>query len=199
MTDKEYEQKKQRCWEEYVSKHGLKNAIPEDAFSFTFDRAYALGKLQASGGQVKETISQDFHYKQNKAKKAAKPKFKIGQYVIYKGSKAQILNYHKRWEYPYYILLPGKDAYAKESELDIESESESTVIQGWVARDKDGLLSLFRLYRPERGYDYNGEFGEWGTSIGYKMTIPNRLFPDLTWDDDPIEVEIIIKRKKNAI
>ena len=44
MTYKEYEQKKQECWEEYVSKHGMKNAIPEDAFSFTFDRAYALGK-----------------------------------------------------------------------------------------------------------------------------------------------------------
>ena len=43
MTQEEYEQKKE-CWEEYVSKHGMKNAIPEDAFSFTFDRAYALGK-----------------------------------------------------------------------------------------------------------------------------------------------------------
>lgn len=77
-----------------------------------------------------------------------------------------------------------------------ETDAEDTVIQGWVARDKNGLLSLFRLYRPERGYDYNGDFGEWGTSIGYQMTIPNRLFPDLKWSDEPQEVEIIIKRKK---
>lgn len=74
-----------------------------------------------------------------------------------------------------------------------------TVIQGWVARDKNGLLSLFRLYRPERGYDYDGEFGEWGTSIGYQMTIPNRLFPDITWESDPEPVEIIIKRKKRNL
>lgn len=76
------------------------------------------------------------------------------------------------------------------------SKDQETVISGWVARDKNGLLSLFRLYRPERGYDYNGDFGEWGTSIGYQMTIPNRLFPDLTWESEPEPVEIIIKRKK---
>lgn len=117
MNNDDYEQKKQQCWEEYIAKHGLKNAIPEDAFSFTFDRAYALGKLQASGGQVKETISQDFRYKQNKAKNAAKPKFKIGQHVMYKGLKVKILNYHKRYKHPYYILLPDRDAYVKESDL----------------------------------------------------------------------------------
>lgn len=52
MTYKEYEQKKQECWEEYVSKHGMKNAIPEEPFSFTFDRAYALGKQFGNSEQV---------------------------------------------------------------------------------------------------------------------------------------------------
>lgn len=52
MTYQEYEQKKRECWEEYVSKHGMKNAIPEEPFSFTFDRAYALGKKT-------ETITQE--------------------------------------------------------------------------------------------------------------------------------------------
>lgn len=126
MDNQDYEQKKQQCWEEYIAKHGMKNAIPEDAFSFTFDRAFALGKLQASGRQVKETISQDFHYKQNKAKNAAKPKFKIGQHVMYKGFKAKILSYHKRYKHPYYILLPGRDAYVKESDLEPCTEPEES-------------------------------------------------------------------------
>lgn len=52
MTYKEYEQKKQECWEEYVSKHGMKNAIPEEPFNFTFDRAYALGKQFGNSEQV---------------------------------------------------------------------------------------------------------------------------------------------------
>ena len=52
MTYKEYEQKKQECWEEYVSKHGMKNAIPEEPFSFTFDRAFALGKQFGNSEQV---------------------------------------------------------------------------------------------------------------------------------------------------
>lgn len=99
MNNDDYEQKKQQCWEEYIAKHGLKNAIPEDAFSFTFDSAYALGK-------------------QKKAKNAAKPKFKIGQHVMYKGLKVKILNYHKRYKHPYYILLPDRDAYVKESDLE---------------------------------------------------------------------------------
>lgn len=123
MTYKEYEQKKQECWEEYVSKHGLKNAIPEDAFSFTFDRAFALGKLQASGGQVKETISQK---NVKTAKEDRKPKFKIGQHVMYKGLKAKILNYHKRYKQPYYILLPGRDAYVEESDLEPCTGAERT-------------------------------------------------------------------------
>lgn len=99
MNNQDYEKKKQQCWEEYIARHGIKNAIPEDAFSFTFDRAFALGK-------------------QEKAKNATKPKFKIGQHVMYKGSKAKILNYHEHCKYPYYILLSDRDAYVKGSEID---------------------------------------------------------------------------------
>lgn len=79
-----------------------------------------------------------------------------------------------------------------------KERSESNIISGWVARNKNGLLSLFKLYHPERGYDYNGDFGEWGTVIGHQMIIPYRFFPSLTWDDEPMEVEITIKPKKQS-
>ena len=60
MTQTEYEQKKRECWE-YVSKTILTigGSKEKRAFDYAFDRGYALGKLQASCGQVKETISQE--------------------------------------------------------------------------------------------------------------------------------------------
>lgn len=62
MTDNEYQDKKQQCWEEYISLYGLKNAIPEDAFSFTFDRAYALGKQEKD---AEETVIQGWVARDN--------------------------------------------------------------------------------------------------------------------------------------
>lgn len=121
MNNQDYEQKKQQCWEEYIAKHGIKNAIPEDAFSFTFDRAFALGK-------------------QEKAKNATKPKFKIGQHVMYKGSKAKILNYHEHCKYPYYILLSDRDAYVKGSEIEPCTERRKI-----AAMAMQGILANYRI------------------------------------------------------
>ena len=46
MTDKEYEQKKRECWEEFKNEvfNGNISYSPYGGFDFTFDRAYALGK-----------------------------------------------------------------------------------------------------------------------------------------------------------
>lgn len=54
MTDKEYEQKRRECWEEFCNDSCFCNSygMTEEAFYSAFDRAYALGK-------EKETISQD--------------------------------------------------------------------------------------------------------------------------------------------
>ena len=63
----------------------------------------------------------------------------------------------------------------------------------WVARDKDGLLVLFRG-KPVRDNDYK----EWCTSDYcedkhlYNSCLPINIsfFKNLTWDDEPIEVEL---------
>lgn len=49
MTQTEYEQNRAECWE-YVSKTILTigGSKEKRAFDYAFDRAYALGKLQAS-------------------------------------------------------------------------------------------------------------------------------------------------------
>lgn len=70
---------------------------------------------------------------------------------------------------------------------------EKTVISGWVARDKDGDVPLF----VEEGKPYRNKYGEF---IGCPtLYLPRNKFPDIISDRDPIEVEIIIKRKKNEL
>lgn len=66
----------------------------------------------------------------------------------------------------------------------------------WLARDKSGELSLFEL-KPQRT---NNIWLSGPGQIGYMWHIVdkdlnNSLFPDLMWQDVPIEVEIVRKRK----
>lgn len=80
------------------------------------------------------------------------------------------------------------------SECDLEFQDaeqyEATVIRGWAARDKGGDLFMY-CTKPER----NGALQMWmGKCADFDLR--NRLFPDLTWESDPIEIEITIKRKK---
>lgn len=68
-----------------------------------------------------------------------------------------------------------------------EKDAENTVIQGWVARDKSQFLGLYP-WQPKRG--------NIAWECGSCMVLPINTFPDLTWESEPLEVEIVIKRKK---
>ena len=65
-------------------------------------------------------------------------------------------------------------------------------LTGWVARDREfdsyygtGLI-LFRE-KPRKSYDcWNGDI---------VAQLPWELFPDLKWVDEPMEVEVTIRRK----
>lgn len=73
-----------------------------------------------------------------------------------------------------------------------EKDAEGAVISGWVARDSDGTLTLFEG-KPERVRYIRSNEGLW---MAKNMTdLVSELFPALTWDSDPIEVELRIKRK----
>lgn len=78
-----------------------------------------------------------------------------------------------------------------------EKDAEDTVIQGWVCRDKewDKVLFASDLYLSAKKPKRDEYCGAWCNMVSY-MPLKTELFPNLTWDDDPIEVEIIIKRKK---
>lgn len=78
-------------------------------------------------------------------------------------------------------------------------ENNNTVIQGWVCRDKkDNALYLHveKPYRAQSGCDVWDDPDWWESDCPYLLPLDKSLFPHLTWESDPIEVEIIIKRKK---
>lgn len=86
------------------------------------------------------------------------------------------------------FLFAFDRAYA----LGKQEPDADTVIQGWVAKDND--IDVVYLYSsmPERGINM------WNGHGSLLIHLDSDLFPDLTWSDDPQEVEIIIKRKKNG-
>lgn len=71
-----------------------------------------------------------------------------------------------------------------------EKDAEDTVIRGWVAVDDDGDLFLYRTKPARDEVSLMWMSGECPLDVGIN------LFPNLTWESDPQEVEIIIKRKK---
>ena len=78
-------------------------------------------------------------------------------------------------------------------------KENDTMIQGWVCRDKkDNALNLHaeKPYRAQSGYDVCDESDWWESDCASLLPLDKSLFPDLTWESDPIEVELIIKRKK---
>ena len=66
-------------------------------------------------------------------------------------------------------------------------------IKAWIARDKDGQILPFNEH-PQR----EDELGYWTGNIP-RITdenISDELASKLTWEGEPIQVEIIIKEKK---
>lgn len=68
-------------------------------------------------------------------------------------------------------------------------------VKAWVARDKfQDRLVLFndKPYRPEEG-----QLGIWKMDNGGVISLPmsRDFFPELKWEDEPVEVEIHIVRK----
>lgn len=63
-------------------------------------------------------------------------------------------------------------------------------IKGYIARDADGAL-FFHSKKPTR---FNCEGIKYWIG-GYRFLLPKykESFPELTWEDDPVEIEMTIK------
>ena len=75
----------------------------------------------------------------------------------------------------------------------LEEISSLSKVKGWVARDRGGDLHIFKA-KPDRvkdnlGLDYDNYWcGEYITELDCD------IFPDLTWESEPIEVELLIRK-----
>lgn len=169
MTQQECDKAKQEYWEEFKQLGGQGWESKKYIFDFAFDRAYALGK------QTKAIIQEEI---EKTAKKYAE--------------KTMEDVYSEEWDSEYVQDLIESAWYdgvnfalGKQ-----EKNAEETVIQGWVARDEDGHLFMY-CTKPERDEALQVWMGRYAD-----FDLRNALFPDLTWDSEPEEVEIILKRKK---
>lgn len=169
MNKQDYEKQKRECLLGFCTEHDYYiTPDVEDIFGYAFDRAYALGK-------EKETITQE------EIEKAAE------EYVR-----------NNPFTHPYTVIAT-RESYKDGIcfALGKQEKDSDTVIQGWVARSNDGPNDLgLEVYtvKPDRKKNRNG----WNGHGELSYLIDCRLFPDLTWESDPEQVEIIIKRKKNG-
>lgn len=80
---------------------------------------------------------------------------------------------------------------AKELKTEIDEEIKKKAkypkIKGWVARDKDNDVYVY-LTQPSRFKE------QWVCGGDVWVKIPHTDFPELKWEDEPIEVELTINR-----
>lgn len=142
-----------------------RNCASRYVFDQIFDRAFALGK-QEKGVKQTSSLEEEIH---TYAKMCS---FTEEDYTAIR----------KAVEFGISLSKQDKDA--------------DTVIQGWVARDQDGYISLFKD-KPIRDTCDKDDipYGFWDDVDGNCIDLPITLFPDLTWESEPIKVRISIIRE----
>lgn len=224
MNNQEYEQKKRECWEEFIGNDGFPTETMRQCFNYAFDRAYVLGKQFGNSEQVDaEKAAKRYAdeiripasipgvmvsfinglahdaYLQGAQDFLGKPIETITQEEIEKAAEAFTTppignggmftrEQVKELLVKFAQLFPGK----QENDAD-------TVIQGWVARDeRHNALNLHaeKPYRAMSGYRIDSKRDWWDSECASFLPLDKNLFPDLTWESEPEQVEIQIKRKK---
>ena len=86
------------------------------------------------------------------------------------------------------------EAYMKGFCDGVEAEREAAdvgpKIKGWVARDEDGQISL-HFIKPSRTRT-STRYCRWFSMNAQAIT--RKSFPNLKWEDEPIEIELTINR-----
>ena len=67
-------------------------------------------------------------------------------------------------------------------------ESQEVKIKGWVARDYNGQLAFYPRCPERYGYYWDID------NPNEYMYINNDCFPELRWENEPIKVEVTIKK-----
>lgn len=181
MTQKEYEQKKRECWEEFKREVQCLPVSRHDVFCAAFDRAYALGKETKTITQEEiEKAAEEYVLTRQQARLNAKREEDATLRDFDKTIKAwDAFDMEQAYE-------DGANFALGKQEKDVD-----TVIQGWVCRDANPHRLFIYGCKPTRLSDM------WSAlDTAFATQLDPNLFPDLTWEDEPQEVEITIKRKK---
>lgn len=82
----------------------------------------------------------------------------------------------------------GKRIFFMEGHMESSKDYEMLPkINGWLARDKDGNLSIFEN-TPIRGTT------NFAAMMGGYRKIQKDLFPEVTWQSSPVKVELLIRK-----
>lgn len=175
MNNQEYEQKKRECWEEFIGNDGFPTETMRQCFNFAFDRAYALGKQERDAEDDKT--------------------LKVNRQLFCRlcADADDYINEHLEEDDSDYGYYKGRSDALHELYHGERKGAEDTVISGWVARDSDGDLFIYET-EPKRESGIGDEPDFWMAPSFTELD--NALFPDLTWESEPEQVELIIKRKK---
>ena len=96
-------------------------------------------------------------------------------------------------------IYTADGTFYRKVELDFNvEESEEVTINGWVARDEEDVIGESALYLyPVKPFRKEHWFAlPEDTAYNAAMRLDVGLFPNLTFENSPIEVEISIKPKK---
>lgn len=174
MNNQDYKQKKRECWEEFIGNDGFPTETMRQCFNYAFDRAYTLGKQFGNSEQVDV----------EKAAKRFADEIRIPASIP--GVMVPFINGIAHDAY----LQGAQDCLGKQ-ESKQESKQE-TVISGWVARNEDGDLYIYRS-KPFREGSSSAD-GFW-SAYGASSALDNALFPSVTWKSEALEVDITITPK----
>ena len=88
------------------------------------------------------------------------------------------------------IWISLDDAIERYNQEQIRSvaESKERGLSVWIARDKDGEISIYKNkpWKRENEPYHNGEFD----SDDYYINIDKELYPEITWENSPKEFEL---------
>ena len=99
-------------------------------------------------------------------------------------------------EMPYYGEYGLFDIARHFYELGLNAKANTPKIKGWVARDEDGILHFFSSDCGDGEPIFDKDSGTWGNATQEMLEIvhPNGAFGELSFKDNPIEVELTIHR-----
>ena len=88
------------------------------------------------------------------------------------------------------VWVEGRTIFEQDANTFVNTEGESEAkLTGWVARDEDEKIWVYETC-PEKYSDWQQWVGNDGS-----MRLDQKSFPGLKWEDEPVEVEITIRKK----